>query len=602
MQQIAVIQISEAGKDIALMLQRQLSATIIQRTDVGKCWNDFDAFIFIGAMGICVRTIAPFVEDKHTDPAVVCIDSLGQNVISVLSGHIGGANDLTKEVATILGANPVITTQSDNAGLWALDTLEKRFDWPIASDIEDMNDCIFAFVNLQPTALLMDVRDEGTDYLEKTLPDHVTLINNIREADPKKYKLLIIVSPFNLPYPDNMLVLHFVPMVGTIGFGLAHHPDDYESIYDEIDQAFADRGILPCAKKYCTIDVKADDPFVEELREEYDEEVVFFTAEELAQVEVPNPSTTVEKHVGTPSVCEAAAILGSNHGKLIVPKVKGKNWTAALAIDKQHLRALNSKPSTLNSSVGHIEIVGAGPGDPDLISVRGRKMLEKADLILYAGSLVPKALTDCHKPGAVVRSSADMNLEEQCALMKEHYDKGHFIVRLHTGDPCIFGAIQEQMAFFDQHRMSYHITPGISSFLAAAAELRSQFTIPERTQTIILTRGEGRTPMPEKEQLHLLAKSQSTMCIFLSAAIVDDVQRELLMEYPADTPVAACYHLTWPDQKIYRGQLKDLAKIVHENNLTLTTMLVVGEAIDNRQGLSELYNKYFTHLFRKGEQ
>ena len=123
--------------------------------------------------------------------------------------------------------------------------------------------------------------------------------------------------------------------------------------------------------------------------------------------------------------------------------------------------------------------------------LRDVEMLERADLILYAGSLVPKALTDCHKPGAIVRSSADMNLEEQCALMKEHYDKGHFIVRLHTGDPCIFGAIQEQMAFFDANGMDYHITPGISSFLAAAAELQSQFTIPERCQTIILTRGEG---------------------------------------------------------------------------------------------------------------
>jgi precorrin-4 C11-methyltransferase len=290
-------------------------------------------------------------------------------------------------------------------------------------------------------------------------------------------------------------------------------------------------------------------------------------------------------------VCEAAAIIGSNHGKLIIPKIKGKDWTVALAIDYKYLR----------EKQGHIEIVGAGPGDPDLVSVRGRRMLERADLILYAGSLVPKALTECHKPGAVVRSSADMNLEEQCALMKEHYDKGHFIVRLHTGDPCIFGAIQEQMAFFDQQGMHYHITPGISSFLAAAAELRSQFTIPERTQTIILTRGEGRTPMPEKEQLHLLARSQSTMCIFLSAAIVDDVQRELLQEYPEDTPVAACYHLTWPDQKIYRGKLKDLAKIVHDNHLTLTTMLVVGESIDNRQGLSDLYSKHFTHLFRKGD-
>ena len=592
---IAIIQISEEGKHIARLLLSQVFARkdegeIISRANVGKRWKDFDAFVFIGAMGICVRTIAPYIKDKHEDPAVVCVDSMGLNAISVLSGHIGGANNLTRDIAAMIGAHEVITTQSDNAGLWALDTFEARFDWPIASD-DDMNQCIFTFVNRESTALLLDVRDEGTDYLEATKPEHVTIINDISEADPKKYKLLIIISPYAYLAPEGLLELHFVPMVGTIGFGLAHHPDDYEAIYDQIDEAFTKFGYLPCSHKYCTIDVKADEEFVDMLEMEYGEEVVFFTADELAAVEVPNPSETVEKHVGTPSVCEAAAILGSNHGKLIVPKVKGRNWTAALAIDYKYLR----------ENKGHIEIVGAGPGDPDLVSVRGRKMLEKADLILYAGSLVPKALTECHKSGAVVRSSADMNLEEQCALMKEHYDRGHFIVRLHTGDPCIFGAIQEQMAFFDEHQMDYHITPGISSFLAAAAELRSQFTIPERTQTIILTRGEGRTPMPEKEQLHLLARSQSTMCIFLSAAIVDDVQRELLMEYPEDTPVAACYHLTWPDQKIYRGVLKDLAKIVHNNHLTLTTMLVVGEAIDNRTGLSELYSKYFTHLFRQGE-
>ncbi len=591
MQKIAIIPISDEGRHSAETLQQEFQASVIKRTEVAKRWKDFDAYIFIGAMGICVRTIAPFIEDKHTDPAVICVDSMGNHVISVLSGHVGGANDLTKQVASTLGAQPVITTQSDNAGLWALDTLEERFNWPIASE-DDMNTCIFAFVNRKPTALLMEVRDKGTDYLEKTLPEHVTIINDLSEADPKKYRLLIMVTPFRRYAPEGMLSLHFVPMVGTIGFGLAHHPDDYKFIYDQMDEALAEWGILPCACRYCTIDVKSDEPFVQLLKEGYNEKVEFFTAEQLAAVEVPNPSKTVEKHVGTPSVCEAAAILGSNNGKLIVPKIKGKNFTVALAIDYQYLR----------NQEGFIEIVGAGPGDPDLVSVRGRKMLERADLILYAGSLVPRELTLCAKPGAVVRSSAGMNLEEQCELMKEFYDQGRFIVRLHTGDPCIFGAIQEQMAFFDQHNMRYHITPGISSFLAAAAELRSQFTIPERTQTIILTRGEGRTPMPEKEQLHLLARSQSTMCIFLSAAIVDDVQRELLMEYPEDTPVAACYHLTWPDQRIYRGVLKDLAKIVHDNNLTLTTMLVVGEAIDNRKGLSELYNKHFTHLFRKGEK
>lgn len=590
MQKIAIIPISEAGKEIAQDLQRELNAKIIARSDVGKQWKNFDAFIFIGAMGICVRTIAPYIQDKHEDPAVVCVDSLGLNVISVLSGHIGGANNLTSEIAAILGAREVITTQSDNAGLWALDTFAERFHWAIASD-DDMNECIYAFVNRQPTALLMEICDEGTDYLEKTLPPHVTVVKSLEEVDPKKYSLVIMVTPYSLCAPYGVLELHFVPMIASLGFGLAHHPDDYEDIYDQIDEAMSQIGVLPCYKRYCTIDVKQEEEFCAMLVDDLDEELVFFTAEQLAKVEVPNPSKTVEKHVGTPSVCEAAAILGANNGKLIVPKIKGKNWTAALAIPYENLR----------ERTGHIEIVGAGPGDPDLVSVRGRKMLERADLILYAGSLVPKALTACHKPGAVVRSSADMALEEQCALMKQFYDEGKYIVRLHTGDPCIFGAIQEQMAFFDRNGMDYHITPGISSFLAAAAELQSQFTIPERCQTIILTRGEGRTPMPEKEQLHLLARSQSTMCIFLSASIVDDVQKELLMEYSEDTPVAACYHLTWPDQKIYRGVLKDLAKIVHDNKLTLTTMLVVGEAIDNRQGLSELYNKHFTHLFRQGE-
>ncbi len=590
MQKVAIINISEESLNLASALKAELKAQPVKRADVGKRWKEFDAFIFIGAMGICVRTIAPYIKDKHEDPAVVCVDGTGHHVISVLSGHVGGANDLTRQVAATLGVEPVITTYSDNAGLWALDTLAERFNWTLAGNSQDLNAQIFAFTSGKPTALLLEIKDKGTDYLERMLPEHVKVIYDISDADAERYSLLIIVSPYVHEVPRGMLSLHFVPMVGTVGFGLAHHPEDYLDIYDQMSDALTQAGLMPCACAYCTIDVKADEPFVQLLRERDHQHVELFTAEQLAAVEVPNPSETVEKHVGTPSVCEAAAILGSNHGKLIVPKIKGKNFTVALAIDYQHLR----------NQEGFIEIVGAGPGDPDLVSVRGRKMLERADLILYAGSLVPRELTDCAKPGATVRSSAGMNLEEQCALMQEFYDQGKFIVRLHTGDPCIFGAIQEQMAFFDQHDMHYHITPGISSFLAAAAELRSQFTIPERTQTIILTRGEGRTPMPEKEQLHLLAKSQSTMCIFLSAAIVDDVQRELLMEYPEDTPVAACYHLTWPDQRIYRGVLKDLAKIVHDNHLTLTTMLVVGEAIDNRKGLSELYNKHFTHLFRQG--
>lgn len=588
---IAIVPISIESRKVARKLLTTLSGEVelLARSEVRESFHAYDAFVFVSAIGICVRTIAPVIGDKYTDPAVVCVDSIGKNVIAVLSGHKGGANLLTKEVAALLGANPVITTQSDIQGLWTLDTFEEQFDWVVAEEKDEVNEVIFQFVNKKPVALYMDIRDRGTDYLENTLPPHVTIVKDVTTSTLKSFSALMVVSPRRV-YPDTDIpCVHFIPKVITYGIGLAHQAGPALEVMSDIDEVVEQHGFFNLAREYCTIDVKADEPVVKLLQAD-PYPVKFFTAEELAKVEVPTPSEVVASHVGTPSVCEAAAILGSNHGKLLLAKQKGKNFTVAVAIDRQYLRE------------GHVEIVGAGPGDPDLISVRGRQLLERADLILYAGSLVPKELTLCAKPGATVRSSADMSLEEQCSLMKEFYDRGRYIVRLHTGDPCIFGAIQEQMAYFDSQGMDYHITPGISSFLAAAAELRSQFTIPERCQTIILTRGEGRTPMPEKEKLHLLARSQSTMCIFLSAAIVREVQRELLQEYPEDTPVAACYHLTWKDQRIYRGVLKDLAKIVHDNNLTLTTMLVVGEAIGNRKEKSKLYDKRFTHLFRQGKE
>ncbi len=594
----AIITITDKGQETAKTLCQELKADIIPRKSVGEHWQHYDAFVFVGALGICVRTIAPYITDKHSDPAVTCIDSQGRHAISVLSGHVGGANDLTKIVAATMGARPVITTQSDNSGIWPLDTLCQRFGWstivttPSGRRTDDMNGAIFAFVGKKPTALLLDIRDRGTDMMEETLPPHVKLVTSISDITPNQHTVAIIVSPRKYTAPTGIWTIQYVPKVLTIGIGLAHQAQPAGAILDNIHDMIEEHGMVAEAiHDYATIDVKSDEPVVKLLQQQ-GKEVIFFTTAQLSGIEVPTPSDTVARHVGTHSVSEAAAILATDHGRLLVTKQKGKDktFTLAVAIARNHLRE------------GHVEIVGAGPGDPDLISVRGRRQLEKADLILYAGSLVPRELTLCARPGAVVRSSAAMTLEEQCTLIKDFYDRGKYIVRLHTGDPCIFGAIQEQMAFFDRHGMSYHITPGISSFLAAAAELQSQFTIPGKTQTIILTRGEGRTPMPEREKLHLLARSQSTMCIFLSAAIADDVQRELLQEYPASTPVAVCYHLTWKDQRIYRGVLGDLSKIIHDNHLTLTTMIVVGEAIDNRKGLSELYSKHFTHLFRKGEE
>ena len=593
MSTISIIPISDSSRVLAeRILASYPEAKILPFGSFSKeVFHESSSLVFIGAMGICVRSIAPFAEDKHTDPAVVCIDSTGKYVIPVLSGHIGGANDLSKELANLLGAEAIITTQSDNTNLWPLDTLGKKYDWTLIA--KDSNAAISTFVNGKPTALLLDIRDKGTDYLERTVPSHVSIFYSFEAIPQQDYELLMIVSPQQ--YDTSIPTITYIPKVLHLGMGCRKDMQgDPTVVYEHIKDVLRDKRLYPEAlADVNTIDLKKCEPVLTLLAYGVMEcPFHTYTSEELKEIPVPNPSEKVLEVTESPSVSEASAIYAAHGGPLLVEKQKadlgkGNEYTFAVALDRTACRE------------GHIEIVGAGPGDPDLISIRGRQMLEKADLILYAGSLVPKELTLCAKAGATVRSSADMNLEEQFALMKEFYDKGLFVVRLHTGDPCIYGAIQEQMNYFDQYGMDYHITPGISSFQAAAAALYSQFTIPEKVQTIILTRGEGRTPMPEKEQLHKLAQSQSTMCIFLSAGVVEKVQEELLRHYAPTTPVAACYKLTWKDERIYRGQLKDLAKIVKENHLTLTTLLVVGDAIDNRKGLSRLYADEFKHLFRK---
>ena len=600
---IAIIIASDAGALTAGVLQRELGREVTVfsvavrencvRIDsiadfTAKYFKDYDAFIFIGAMGICVRAIAPCVASKYADPAVVNIDAMGRFVVSVLSGHVGGANELTQRLARILGAEPVVTTQSDLAGLWALDLLGQEYDWKLEHS-GPMNRFITLFVNGRPTALLLDVRDRGTEYLERTCPAHVEVYYHFEDIPVGKYELIVAVTPWL--YDTDIPILYYHPAVLHLGIGCRKQCSPtwiWAYICDELKR----HRISPLSiGTVATIELKRDEPLVADLAKNLEAEIRIYTVDELKGIEVPNPSEKVFEVTGVYGVSEAAALKSSGNTKLILEKQKGQvtlnnDFTFALALDCDVERG------------GFIEIVGAGPGDPELVSVRGRRLLEKADLILYAGSLVPIELTWYAKPGATVRSSASMTLEEQFALMKEFYDRDRLIVRLHTGDPCIYGAIQEQMAFFDQYGMRYRITPGISSFLAAAAALRSQFTIPEKVQSIILTRGEGRTPMPEKEKLHLLARSQSTMCIFLSASIADEVQRELLECYPPETPVAACYHLTWKDERIFRGELCHLAAIMKENNLTLTTMIVVGEAIGNREGLSKLYSSHFKHLFR----
>ncbi|MEE1229414.1 MAG: precorrin-4 C(11)-methyltransferase [Lachnospiraceae bacterium] len=249
-----------------------------------------------------------------------------------------------------------------------------------------------------------------------------------------------------------------------------------------------------------------------------------------------------------------------------------------------------------------VHFIGAGPGDPELLTLKGKRLIDNADVIIYAGSLVnPKVLED-HKEGAKIYNSAKMTLDEVIDVMKDADDKGLDVARVHTGDPAIYGAHREQMDRLDQLGIKHEVIPGVSSFLATAAALEKEYTLPGVSQTVILTRMEGRTPMPPKEKLQDLAKHNATMIIFLSVGFMDELTETLRKEYRDDTPVAVVYKASWPDQKIVTGNLTNIAQKVKEAGITKTALTVVGDFLGNEYDLSKLYDSTFTTGYRKAKE
>lgn len=250
-----------------------------------------------------------------------------------------------------------------------------------------------------------------------------------------------------------------------------------------------------------------------------------------------------------------------------------------------------------------VHFVGAGSGAVDLITIRGQRLLQKAEVVIYAGSLVNPELLKETKPGCEIYNSAHMTLEEVLTVCQEKTKEGKEIVRLHTGDPSIFGAIREQMDALEEKDIAFDVCPGVSSFCGAAAALKKEYTLPSISQTVIITRMAGRTEVPEKEKLSLLASHQATMVIFLSMGLVEEVQKELLEGgYREETPIAICYKVTWPDEKILRGTLKDLPQLAKDGQISKTALIVVGEFLGNDYELSKLYDASFTTEFRKGKE
>ena len=247
-----------------------------------------------------------------------------------------------------------------------------------------------------------------------------------------------------------------------------------------------------------------------------------------------------------------------------------------------------------------VYFIGAGPGDVDLITVKGRDILAKADVVIYAGSLVAKEHMDYCKEGALIYNSAKMTLEEVIEVMNDNKDK--VIVRLHTGDPAIYGAIKEQMDELEKLNIKYEVVPGVSSFTAAAAAIKRELTLPRVTQTIILTRIEGRTPVPETEDLEKLAQIGASMAIFLSISMIDKVVAKLRAGYGRNVPIAVIERATWDNERSIIGTLDDIADKVKEAKITKCAQILVGDFIDCDYEKSLLYDKTFTHMYREAKK
>ena len=249
-----------------------------------------------------------------------------------------------------------------------------------------------------------------------------------------------------------------------------------------------------------------------------------------------------------------------------------------------------------------VYFVGAGCGAPDLITVRGQSLLNRADVIIYAGSLVNPALLESARPECRIYNSAEMTLDEVIAVMQQAEDAGLMTVRLHTGDPCLYGAIREQMDALTKRGISYEIFPGVSSFCGAAAALKTEYTLPDVSQTVILTRMAGRTPVPEREQIRLLASHQTTMVIFLSTGMLPALSAELIAGgYPDSTPAAIVYKASWPDEKVCRCTVGTLAETAESNQIRKTALIVVGNCLGDDYALSKLYDPAFETEFRKAQ-
>jgi precorrin-4 C11-methyltransferase len=619
-ERIALVAVTRRGVEKARLLRQRLRAGEVYRPErygptkrgwettfagalseqVPELFRTSRQIVFFLAAGAVTRLIAPCLGSKESDPGVLAVDEAGRFVIPLLSGHKGGANAFARTVAGCLGATPVITTASDVLGGLSLDLLEESFGWT-AGPRDRLKPAARALVDGEPIAVIQEVGSPGTWLKEMDLPDNVVIVRDVTGLAGRPFAYVLWITDRLVEDQGRIAqerVLWYRPKSLVLGVG-CERGIPAEALEDGLNTfLIRHRFSRDSIGALASVGLKADEQGLLELARRHGWQTHFYAAEELAGVPgVPNPSEVVARCVGTPGVAEPAALRAAGVEKLLLEK---EVVTSPLAPQRMTFALARSASfeAADRQAVGEVVFVGAGPGDPDLLTLKARRALAGADVVVYAGSLVPEEVLRHASPAAVLHNSAPLTLEEVMERLASAVRAGKRVVRLHSGDTSLYSAIQEQMTLLDEAGIGYEVIPGVSSFQAAAAALRAELTLPEVVQTVILTRAGGQTPMSEGEALADLARHRATLCIFLSARLAEQVQEQLLTAYPPDTPAAVLYRVSWPDETIVRTDLAHLAEEIRRHGWTRTALILVGEAVGGRQNRSRLYDQNHGHLFR----
>ena len=619
---IALIAVTGRGLDQARCLRERLRTGEIFRPDryepasrgreqswdgplserVPELFAKFDHLVFFLAAGAVTRLIAPYLGSKTTDPGVIVVDEAGEFIVPILSGHEGGANSLARRIAAALGAIAVVTTGSEAGGGFSLPSLEDRFGW-VPEPAVSLKPVARALLDHASIAIVQEIGGGRTWLDGRTLPEHIAFATSICDLTRVDYEYMIWITDRlvdDLGGFDENRILWQRPKSLVLGAG-CERGISADALEEGILRVVREHGYSPASiGTLASLDVKADEEGLLEVANRHGWETAFYTAHELADVKgLANPSAVVQECVGTPGVAEPAALLGARADRLLVEKqvvaspLSPKRMTIALA------RRSDYQERARGPGAGRVLFIGAGPGDPDLLTVKADHEIQRADVVVYAGSLVPEEVARRAPSRAALHDSAHLTLEEVAAILIDAARAGKRVVRLQSGDLSLYSAIQEQMSVLDEAGVPFDMIPGISAYQAAAAALKSELTLPEVAQTIILTRAEGATRMPGAESLASLAEHRATLCIFLSARLGEQVQEQLSTAYPPDTPAAILYRVSWPDEKIIVTTLARLAATIREHRLTRTTLIMVGQAVGGRRNRSKLYDKDHAHLFRR---